>query len=44
MAGGDALFHVGGLAILFRGVIGAIPVILHEQFEPERVLTAIDDV
>jgi o-succinylbenzoate---CoA ligase len=37
------LFHVGGLAILFRGVIGAIPVILHEQFEPERVLTAIDD-
>ena len=34
------LFHVGGLAILFRGVIGAIPVILHERFEPERALAA----
>jgi O-succinylbenzoic acid--CoA ligase len=37
------LFHVGGLAILFRGVIGAIPVILHERFEPKRALAAIDD-
>jgi O-succinylbenzoic acid--CoA ligase len=37
------LFHVGGLAILFRGVIGAIPVVLHERFEPERALAAIDD-
>jgi o-succinylbenzoate---CoA ligase len=37
------LFHVGGLSILFRGVIGAIPVILHERFEPERALAAIDD-
>ncbi len=37
------LFHVGGLAILFRGVIGAVPVVLHERFEPEEVLAAIDD-
>jgi O-succinylbenzoic acid--CoA ligase len=37
------LFHIGGLAILFRGVIGAVPVVLHERFEPEAVLTAIDD-
>lgn len=37
------LFHVGGLAILFRGVISAIPVVLHERFEPEGVLAAIDD-
>jgi o-succinylbenzoate---CoA ligase len=37
------LFHVGGLAILFRGVIGAIPVVLHEQFDPDRALAATDD-
>jgi O-succinylbenzoic acid--CoA ligase len=37
------LFHVGGLAILFRGVIGAIPVVLHERFEPKSALAAIDD-
>ena len=37
------LFHVGGLAILFRGVIGAIPVVLHERFEPDSALAAIDD-
>ncbi len=37
------LFHVGGLAILFRGVIGAIPVVLHERFDPAAVLAAIDD-
>ena len=37
------LFHVGGLAILFRGVIGAVPVVLHERFAPEEVLAAIDD-
>jgi O-succinylbenzoic acid--CoA ligase len=37
------LFHIGGLAILVRGVIGAIPVVLHERFEPERALAAIDD-
>jgi O-succinylbenzoic acid--CoA ligase len=37
------LFHIGGLAILFRGVIGSVPVVLHERFEPEAVLAAIDD-
>jgi len=37
------MFHVGGLAILFRGAIGAVPVVLHERFEPEAVLAAIDD-
>jgi O-succinylbenzoic acid--CoA ligase len=37
------LFHIGGLAILFRGVIGTVPVVLHERFEPEAVLAAIDD-
>ena len=37
------LFHVGGLAILFRGVIGTVPVVLHERFDPEVVLAAIDD-
>src|SRR5215212_10657072 len=37
------LFHIGGLAILFRGVIGAVPVVLHERFAPEEVLAAIDD-
>jgi o-succinylbenzoate---CoA ligase len=37
------LFHVGGLAILFRGVIGAIPVVLHERFEPDSALGAIED-
>jgi O-succinylbenzoic acid--CoA ligase len=37
------LFHVGGLAILFRGLIGAIPVILHERFDPESALAAIDE-
>ena len=37
------LFHIGGLAILFRGVVGATPVVLHERFEPDRALGAIDD-
>ena len=37
------LFHVGGLAILFRGVIGATPVVLHERFQPESALAAVDE-
>lgn len=36
------LFHVGGLAILFRSIIGATPVILHVRFDPQRALHAID--
>jgi O-succinylbenzoic acid--CoA ligase len=37
------LFHVGGLAIVFRGVIGAIPVVLHERFDPGSALVAIEE-
>lgn len=37
------LFHVGGLAILFRSVIGAIPVVLHQRFEPNSALAAVDE-
>lgn len=36
------LFHVGGLAILLRGVIYGIPVVLHERFDPVAVNRAID--
>ena len=32
LAGGHALFHVGGLAILFRGAIGGVPVIPTSAF------------
>ena len=35
------LFHVGGLSILFRTVIGALPVVLQERFDPERMMSAI---
>src|SRR5690606_17188736 len=37
------LFHVGGLAILFRSVIYGIPVVLHRRFDPAAVNRAIDD-
>jgi O-succinylbenzoic acid--CoA ligase len=37
------LYHIGGLAILFRGVIGAIPVILQGRFDPDSALAAIDE-
>ncbi len=36
------LFHVGGLAILLRGAIYGIPVVLHERFDPAAVNAAID--
>jgi O-succinylbenzoic acid--CoA ligase len=36
------LFHVGGLSILYRGVIGANSIHLHERFEPDSVLAALD--
>jgi o-succinylbenzoate---CoA ligase len=36
------LFHVGGLAILFRSVIGGVPVMLHEAFDPARANHAIE--
>ncbi|MDR7537751.1 MAG: o-succinylbenzoate--CoA ligase [Armatimonadota bacterium] len=36
------LFHVGGLAILWRCVIYGIPAIVHEAFDPAAVNQAID--
>jgi O-succinylbenzoic acid--CoA ligase len=36
------LFHVGGLAILWRSVICGFPVVLHESFDPARVNRSID--
>ncbi|MEA2598292.1 MAG: o-succinylbenzoate---CoA ligase [Thermomicrobiales bacterium] len=37
------LFHVGGLAILFRSVIAGVPIVLHETFDPVRANRAIDE-
>ena len=37
------LFHIGGLSILFRAVIGGIPVMLHDRFVAGTVLQAIDN-
>ena len=37
------LFHVGGLSILFRAVIGALPVVLQKRFDPESMISAIAD-
>src|SRR5205823_5417798 len=37
------LFHVGGLAILMRGAIYGIPVVLHESFDAARANRAIDE-
>ncbi len=37
------LFHMGGLAILLRGVIYGIPVVLHESFDAVAVNRAIDE-
>ena len=36
------LFHIGGLAILLRGVIYGWSVVVHDRFDPERVNDAID--
>jgi len=36
------LFHVGGQAIVLRGVIYGVPVVVHEGFDPTAVNTAID--
>jgi o-succinylbenzoate---CoA ligase len=36
------LFHVGGLAILLRGVIYGSSVVIHDRFDAERVNDAID--
>ena len=37
------LFHVGGLSILFRSVIGGFAVELHERFEPAAANRAIEE-
>ena len=37
------LFHIGGLSILVRSVIGSTPVLLHDRFDPERALRAIEN-
>ncbi len=37
------LFHVGGLAILLRGAIYGMTVVVHESFDPERLNHAIDE-
>lgn len=36
------LFHVGGISILFRSVIGGFRVLVHERFDTEAVNAAID--
>ena len=36
------LFHVGGLAILWRGLFYGMPVVVHESFDPAAVNHAID--
>ena len=36
------LFHIGGLSILFRGALTGTPAHLHERFDPDRALAAID--
>lgn len=37
------LYHIGGLAILLRGVIYGNPVIIHPTFDPESVNRAFDE-
>ncbi len=37
------LFHVGGLAIVLRGLFYLMPVLLQESFEPDKVNRAIDE-
>jgi O-succinylbenzoic acid--CoA ligase len=36
------LYHVGGMAILWRSVIYGIPAVVHESFDPEMVNRDID--
>ncbi len=37
------LFHVGGLAILWRSVLQGSAVIVHERFDPDRVNHTLDE-
>ncbi len=36
-------FHVGGLAILWRSVIGGVPALIHERFDPAAANAAITE-
>jgi O-succinylbenzoic acid--CoA ligase len=36
------LFHVGGLSILLRAALAALPVVVHERFDPEAASHALD--
>lgn len=36
------LFHIGGLAMLYRAVLYGLPLVLHEKFDVDAVNTAID--
>jgi O-succinylbenzoic acid--CoA ligase len=36
-------FHIGGLSIILRACIGALPIVLQETFDPALALSAIDD-
>jgi O-succinylbenzoic acid--CoA ligase len=36
------LFHVGGLSILLRAALDALPVVVHERFDPGAVSQALD--
>jgi O-succinylbenzoic acid--CoA ligase len=38
-----SLHHIGGLSILYRAALGGATVELHERFEPEKVVRAIED-
>ncbi|MDR7483187.1 MAG: o-succinylbenzoate--CoA ligase [Armatimonadota bacterium] len=35
-------FHIGGLALFWRGVLYGIPVVVHETFDPDAANRAID--
>jgi len=37
------LFHIGGLAMLYRGLICGNELVLQERFDPDRALDAIDN-
>ncbi|MGH2348344.1 MAG: o-succinylbenzoate--CoA ligase [bacterium] len=37
------LYHIGGLAILWRSVICGVPVVIHESFDPDAANREIDE-
>lgn len=36
------LFHIGGLSILIRSVIAGTAAVVHERFDPDRVVSALE--